>query len=63
MCPFKAKSRWTRRRALAVMMAIATVSVLGGVQGVSAMQTNTEDALIETLILRVAAITSLTDED
>lgn len=45
------------------MMAIATVSVLGGVQGVSAMQTNTEDALIETLILRVAAITSLTDED
>lgn len=58
--PFKAKPRWTRRRVLAVMMAIVTVSVLGGVQGVSATPTNTEDALFETLIQRVAAMTSLT---
>ena len=60
MSPFKAKPRWTRRRVLAVMMAIATVAVLGGVHSVSATPTNTEDALIETLILRVAAMTSLT---
>ncbi|MEN9490874.1 MAG: hypothetical protein RJA63_1323 [Pseudomonadota bacterium] len=60
MSPFKAKPRWTRRRVLAVMMAIATVAVLGGVHSVSATPTNTEDALIETLIQRVAAMTSLT---
>ena len=59
MSPFKAKLRWTRRSVLAVMMAIATVSVLSGVQGASATPTNTEDALIEALIQRVAAMTNV----
>ncbi len=59
MSPFKANSRWTRRRVLAVMMAIGTVSVLGGVQRASATPTNTEDALIEALIQSVAAMTNL----
>lgn len=60
MSPFKAKLRWTRRNVLAVMMmAIATASMLGGVQGASATPTTTEDALIETLIQRVAAMTNV----
>lgn len=59
MSPFKAKLRWTRRSVLAVTMAFATVSVLGGVQGTSATPTNTEDALIERLIQRVAAMTKV----
>lgn len=57
--PFKAKPRWTRRRFLTTMMAISPASMLGGVRRASATPANSEAALIEALIQRVAAMTNM----
>lgn len=59
--PYEANLCRTRRLVLTVMMAIGTASMLGGVRRASATPApaNAEAALIEALIQRVSAMTTL----
>lgn len=59
MTPLKANLHRTRRAALTLMMAIITVSSLGGTRRASATPANAEAALVEALIQSVAAMTNL----